>query len=162
MAGRQHARKSTVVRFPKAQLLTMQDWPVSYRLLAVIVLALIMGLVFGGLRVAAAVDSAAGFGRVTELATLGQQTTGLVQALEDERDETAGVIPAATSQAAAKAVRRWYAATDTAAARVKVLGSASAAPSRPTSGPGWPPCSRRSVTWTSCAARLSPVSLRWR
>ena len=123
MARRQHARKSALVRLPKPQLLTMQDWPVSYRLLAVIVLALIMGLVFGGLRVAAAVDSAAGFGRVTQLATLGQQTTGLVQALEDERDETAGVIPAATSQAAAKAVRRWYAATDTAAARVRVLGA---------------------------------------
>ena len=123
MARRQHARKSALVRLPKAQLLTMQDWPVSYRLLAVIVLALIMGLVFGGLRVAAAVDSAAGFGRVTQLATFGQQTTGLVQALEDERDETAGVIPAATSQAAAKAVRRWYAATDTAAARVKALGA---------------------------------------
>jgi signal transduction histidine kinase len=123
VARRQHARKSTVARLPKTQLLTMQDWPVSYRLLAVIVLALIMGLVFGGLRVAAAEDSAAGFGRVTQLAILGQQTTGLVQALEDERDETAGVIPAATSQAAAKAVRRWYAATDTAAARVKVLGA---------------------------------------
>ena len=123
VARRQHARKSALVRLPKAQLLTMQDWPVSYRLLAVIVLALIMGLVFGGLRVAAAVDSAAGFGRVTQLATFGQQTTGLVQALEDERDETAGVIPAATSQAAAKAVRRWYAATDTAAARVKALGA---------------------------------------
>ena len=123
MARRQHARKSALIRLPKTQLLTMQDWPVSYRLLAVIVLALIMGLVFGGLRVAAAVDSAAGFGRVTQLATLGQQTTGLVQALEDERDETAGVIPAATSQAAATAVRRWYAATDTAAARVKALGA---------------------------------------
>ncbi len=123
MARRQHARKSALVRLPKPQLLTLRDWPVSYRLLAVIVLALIMGLVFGGLRVAAAVDSAAGFGRVTQLATLGQQTTGLVQALEDERDETAGVIPAATSQAAAKAVRRWYAATDTAAARVKTLGA---------------------------------------
>jgi signal transduction histidine kinase len=118
-----HARKSTVIQLPKSRMLTMQDWPVSYRLLAVIVLALLMGLVFGGLRVAAAVNSAAGFGRVTQLATLGQQVTGLVQALEDERDETAGVIPAATPQTAATAVQRWYGATNAAAAKVKVLGT---------------------------------------
>ena len=162
MARRQHARKSALVRLPKPQLLTMQDWPVSYRLLAVIVLALIMGLVFGGLRVAAAVDSAAGFGRVTQLATLGQQTTGLVQALEDERDETAGVIPAATSQAAAKAVRRWYAATDTAAARVRVLGAGI--------GGAFPAnIQARVATVLSAISHLdelrstaSPVSPRWR
>jgi hypothetical protein len=59
-----HAKKSTVPQLPKSRMLTMRDWPVSYRLLAVIVVALVMGLVFGGLRVAAAVDSAAGFGRV--------------------------------------------------------------------------------------------------
>jgi signal transduction histidine kinase len=104
-------------------MLTMRDWPVSYRLLAVIVVALVMGLVFGGLRVAAAVDSAAGFGRVTQLATLGQQVTVMVQALEDERDETAGVIPASTPQVAAKAVQRWYGATDAAAGQVKMLGA---------------------------------------
>jgi signal transduction histidine kinase len=118
-----HAKKSAVIQLPKSRMLTMQDWPVSYRLLAVIVLALLMGLVFGGLRVAAAVNSAAGFGRVTQLATLGQQVTGLAQALEDERDETAGVIPAATPQAAATAVQRWYGATDAEAAKVKVLGA---------------------------------------
>jgi signal transduction histidine kinase len=118
-----HAKKSAVIQLPKSRMLTMQDWPVSYRLLAVIVLALLMGLVFGGLRVAAAVNSAAGFGRVTQLATLGQQATGLVQALEDERDETAGVIPAATPGAAATAVQRWYAATNAEAAKVKVLAT---------------------------------------
>ena len=138
MARRQHARKSVLVRLPKAQLLTMQDWPVSYRLLAVIVLALLMGLVFGGLRVAAAVNSAASFGRVTQLATLGQQVTGLVQALEDERDETAGIIPAATPEAGGGGPRRRG-------------GGAAApppprAPSRPTFRPGCPPCWRRSVT----------------
>jgi hypothetical protein len=118
-----HAKKSTPIQLPKTPMLTVQDWPVAFRLLAVIVLALLMGLVFGGLRVAAAVDSAAGFGRVTQLATLGQQVTRLVQALEDERDETAGVIPAATPQAAAQAVQRWYSATDVAAADVKTLGA---------------------------------------
>ena len=57
-----------------------------------IVLALVMGLVFGGLRVADAAGSAAQFGRVTQLANLGRQVTDLVQALENERDETTGII----------------------------------------------------------------------
>src|SRR5215472_9462152 len=91
----------------------LRDLSVSRRLIAVIVLALIMGLVFGGLRVAAAVGSADQFGRVARLASLGEQVTILVQDLQNERDETAAVIggvtpkdfgqvKAATNAAAAK------------------------------------------------------------
>ena len=58
-----------------------------------ILLTLVMGLVFGGLRVAAAADSAAQFSRVSQLARLGQQVTILTQALQDERDETCGSLP---------------------------------------------------------------------
>ena len=101
---KKHAKKSTAIQFRGSRARAIQDWPVSYRLMAVIVVALIMGLVFGGLRVAAAANSAAGFGRVTQLANLGQQVTGLVQALENERDETAGVVPASSPQAVAEAV----------------------------------------------------------
>jgi signal transduction histidine kinase len=85
----------------------------------VIVLALIMGLVFGGLRVASAADSAAEFGRVSQLASLGQQVTRLVQALEDERDETTGV----SSGGNRGALQPWYHKTDAAAARVRVLAA---------------------------------------
>ena len=118
-----HAKKPTIVHSPSSRALTMQNWPVSWRLIAVIVVALVMGLVFGGLRVAAAADSAAGFGRVSQLANLGQQVTGLVQAMEDERDQTAGVIPASSPKAAATAVQHWYDATDAAAAKVRVLAA---------------------------------------
>jgi signal transduction histidine kinase len=89
---------------------------VSWRLISVIVLALVMGLVFGGLRVSAATGSAAQFGRVAQLANLGQQVTGLVQALEDERDETTGLLPITSP----KDLQRWYDATNAAAARVRV------------------------------------------
>ena len=111
------AKKSTGFHFPSSRAaLALQNWPVSRRLIAVIVMALIMGLVFGGLRVAAAADQAAQFGRVSQLANLGQQVTGLVQALQDERDETTGIIPSTT---AARALQQWYSATDAAAARVR-------------------------------------------
>src|SRR5258707_7603588 len=87
----QHAREPATSQLSSLRRRTLRDWPVSWRLVAVIVLALIMGLVFGGLRVASAADSAAEFGRVSQLASLGQQVTRLVQALQDERDETTGV-----------------------------------------------------------------------
>jgi signal transduction histidine kinase len=70
----------------------LQDLSVSFRLIAVIVLALLMGLIFGGLRVADAVGSAEQFGRVTQLAKLGQQGAVVVQDLQNERDQTAAVI----------------------------------------------------------------------
>ena len=130
------AKKPTVVDLSSSRPLTLQNWPVLWRLIAAIVLALVMGLVFGGLRVAAAAGSAAQFGRVSQLATLGQQVTGLMQALEDERDQTTGsslaVTPIPSSPGTTRQTRRrpgsgrWP--------------QASADRSRPTSRPVWPPC----------------------
>ena len=115
---RQHAEGlAASPRRPRAR--TLRDWPVSWRLVAVIVLALVMGLVFGGLRVAAAAGSAAQFGRVSQLASLGQQVTGLVQSLQDERDETTGVSSGGNPDTLAP----WYHATDAAAARVRALAA---------------------------------------
>ena len=54
---------ATTSHFSSPSALTLRNWPVSTRLIAVIVLALLMGLVFGGLRVASAADSADEFGR---------------------------------------------------------------------------------------------------
>ena len=113
------AEKPPVFHVPTSQTLTLRNWPVSWRLIAVIVMALVMGLVFGGLRVSAAVDSAAGFGRVSQLASLGQQVTGLVQGLEDERDATTGVISGGSSSV----LKPEYNTTDAAAARVRALAA---------------------------------------
>ena len=113
------AQKSTPFHFLSSRALALRNWPVSWRLIAVIVMALVMGLVFGGLRVSAAVDSAAQFGRVSQLASLGQQVTGLVQALEDERDETTGVISGASSSV----LGPWYQKTDAAAGQVGALAA---------------------------------------
>src|SRR5437764_15099849 len=84
------AQTSPAFRLLSSQAFTLRNWPVSWRLFAVFMLTLAMGLVFGGLRVAATADSAAQFNRVSQLASLGQQITVLMQALEDERDETCG------------------------------------------------------------------------
>ena len=116
----QYATEPATSRFASRGALRMRNWPVSTRLIAVIVLALLMGLVFGGLQIASAADSASRFGGVSQLADLGQQVTGLVQALEDERDKTTGLLPI-TSAADLNGV---YAATNAAAARVQSLAAA--------------------------------------
>src|SRR5258708_1436783 len=103
-------------------VLALRDRPVSWRLLAVSALALTMGLVFGGLRVASAADSAASFGRVSQLASLGQRVTVLVQALENERDQTTGIAPIATSKQL-MSLQSAYGATNTAAASVRTLAA---------------------------------------
>src|ERR1035441_47411 len=72
--------------------LALRNWRVPWRLIALIVLPTVMGMVFAGLRVDVAASSAATFGRVEQLAVLGQQITGLAQAMEDERDLTAAFI----------------------------------------------------------------------
>src|SRR5580658_10434905 len=115
----QYSTEATASRSTSGRRLTLQNWPVSTRLIAVIVLALLMGLVFGGLQVASAASSANEFGRVSQLASLGQQVADLVQALEDERDETAGIAPLTQ----AKGLTSWYSATNAAAARVQSLAA---------------------------------------
>ena len=54
----QNATEATASHFTSPSALALRNWPVSTRLIAVIVLALLMGLIFGGLRVASAADSA--------------------------------------------------------------------------------------------------------
>jgi signal transduction histidine kinase len=114
-----HAKTSTDFNLLSSQAFTLRNWPVSWRLFAVIMLTLAMGLVFGGLRVAAAADSAAQFSRVSQLAGLGQQITSLTQALENERDKTCGNVPASNPEA----LQRWYDATDAAATKVRALAA---------------------------------------
>ena len=115
----QYASEATTSHFTSPRALALRNWPVSTRLIAVIVLALLMGLVFGGLRVASAADSADEFGRVSQLAVLGQQVTGLVQALENERDVTSEVVPVTESST----LNSTYSATNAAAAQVQSLAA---------------------------------------
>jgi hypothetical protein len=71
------AKTPTALNRPSSRAFTLRNWPVSWRLFAVFMLTLAMGLVFGGLRVASAAGSAAQFNRVSQLASLGQQITVL-------------------------------------------------------------------------------------
>jgi signal transduction histidine kinase len=72
--------------------LVLENWRVSWRLIALIAVPTAMGLVFAGLQVSMAERNAQAMARVERLAVLGQQITGLAQAMENERDGTAGFI----------------------------------------------------------------------
>lgn len=121
---------------PKLPALSLSNWPVSRRLIAVITIAVAMGVVFGGLRVAAAANVATGFARTTQLAVLGEEVTALAQAMENERDLTAALCattPAGCPSSAPRRnqtasslfaqLQRAQAATNAEAARVQALAT---------------------------------------
>ncbi len=101
--------------------LVLENWRVSWRLIALIAVPTAMGLAFAGIQVSMAERNAQTMGRVERLAVLGQQITGLAQAMEDERDETAGFIADNRPAAGQPRLTRQYAVTNRWAARVRPL-----------------------------------------
>ncbi len=92
LTPRRNAVTSNSVNSARRRLLNPFGWPVARRLFAVIVAALLMGLVFGGLRVYDSEGQASQFSRVSQLANLGEQLTVLVNDLQNERDATLLVL----------------------------------------------------------------------
>ncbi len=82
------AGKSANVDSRQRRQLNLTDWPVARRLFAVIVVALLMGLVFGGLRVADTENSASQFSKTEQLAKLSALLIPVAQDLQNERDAT--------------------------------------------------------------------------
>src|ERR1700743_1967718 len=74
----------------KVRRSSLADWSVSTRLVALFVMASLLGLVFGGLRIADSVGTANAHSQNAQLAAIGSQITQLAQAMGDERDLTAG------------------------------------------------------------------------
>jgi signal transduction histidine kinase len=100
------------VNFVRRRPFDLSDWPVARRLFAVIVAALLMGVIFGGLRVADAESSAAQFSRVSQLANLGQQLTVLINDLQTERDETLSLLTAPEPGALDTTMKPFFDKTD--------------------------------------------------
>jgi hypothetical protein len=84
--GGRPAQSTTVDSATRRPLLNLSNWPVARRFFAVIVAALLMGVVFGGLWVASAEGNASQYSRVSKLAALNQTLIVCVNALQNERD----------------------------------------------------------------------------
>jgi signal transduction histidine kinase len=118
----------------KGPALALRNWRVPWRLIALIAIPTIVAMAFAALRVGAATSSAATFGRSAQLAALGQQVTGLAQAMEDERDLTAGFIAEGRPASGRAALQKQYAVTDAwarkVAGQIREVGSAFPAQTR--------------------------------
>ena len=99
--------------------LALRNWPVARRLIALVAIPTVLGLALTGLRVTDATRSAQAYGQVGRLAVLGQQVTGLAQAMEDERADTAVFIADGRRAAGLVALHRQYVITDGWAATVR-------------------------------------------
>ncbi len=119
-AGGRPAESANVGRTARRSLLDVSGWPVARRFFAVIVAALLMGVVFGGLWVASAEGNASQYSRVSKLAALNQTLIVCVNALQNERDTALLLSPTVTSASRQNATMAPFdATTDTAAAAVR-------------------------------------------
>jgi signal transduction histidine kinase len=92
--------------------LAPRNWRVACRLIVLVAIPTVLGLALTGLRVTDATRSAEAYGQVGRFAMLGQQVTGLAQAIEDERADTAAFISGGRPAAGLVVLRRQYGITD--------------------------------------------------
>jgi signal transduction histidine kinase/predicted RNA-binding Zn ribbon-like protein len=116
LAGRDRAGRDRAV-----PALALRNWRVPWRLIALIAIPTLVAMFFAGLRVEAAASSATAFGQAAQLATLGQQVTGLAQAMENERDLTAAFIARGRAAAGRAVLRQQYQVTGAWGRRVRAL-----------------------------------------
>ncbi|WP_232247452.1 sensor histidine kinase [Kitasatospora azatica] len=92
------------------EFLAFRNWRVPTRLIAILLIPVIIGLVFGGLRVNTSFDSYVRASHSERAAELARAATTLADALENERDLT--LIPLMTNQDPQGAVAKYRAASD--------------------------------------------------
>jgi signal transduction histidine kinase len=113
--GGRPAQSTTVDSAARRPRLNLSNWPVARRFFAVIIGALLMGVVFGGLWVASAEGNASQYSRVSKLATLNQTLIVCVNALQNERDTALLLSPTITTASQQQKTMAPYFATTTAA-----------------------------------------------
>jgi signal transduction histidine kinase len=96
---------------------------VAWMLIVLVAVPVVLALALTGLRVTDATRKAGAYGQVGRLAALGQQVTGLAQAMAEERSGAAAFISNGRPAAGLPALRRQSAITDRQAARVRRLVS---------------------------------------
>ena len=101
--------------------LALGNWRVRWRLLALVTIPTVTAIAIGGVRVDTAIRSAQQFQRIQKLAELGGDVTALAQAMEDERDITAGFVAAGRPASKQAELTNQYAATDVQARTVSNL-----------------------------------------
>ncbi len=81
----------------------LRNWRIRWRILALVVIPTVAAMVLGTLRVQAAQQTSDAAARIEQLSVLGADITSLAEAMEDERDLTAGYVATRLSGRAAMA-----------------------------------------------------------
>jgi signal transduction histidine kinase len=104
--------------------LALRNWRLACRLIVLAAIPAMLGLSLAGLRLADTIRGGQAYGRIGQVAALGQRVTGLVQAMEDERAATGVFIADGRPAAGLATLNRQYVITDRRAATVRrfVLG----------------------------------------
>jgi signal transduction histidine kinase len=132
----------------------LRNWRIRWRVLGLVVIPTTAALVLGTLRVQAAQDTSEAAARIEQLSILGADITSLAEAMEDERDLTAGYIATQESgQTALSAtllgqLQRQYAVTN---ARLATTNAAAGQ-----IGPAYPAVARTDLA--SALASLSALT----
>ncbi len=82
----------------------LKNWRVRSRLLLLVAIPTLTAVILGGFRIASAAQSATTYQRVVQLANLSKQTTALVQALQNEREDMIRFIVLGTNGGRAAAL----------------------------------------------------------
>ena len=104
--GRSQAAAGPPVPAPRAasSRRALKNWRVRSRLLLLVAIPTLTAVILGGFRIASAAQSASTYQRVVQLADLSRQTTALVQALQNEREDTIRFIVLGTNGGRASAL----------------------------------------------------------
>jgi signal transduction histidine kinase len=99
--------------------LALRNWRIACRLIVLVAIPAMLSLTLAGIRLADTLRSGEAYGRIGQVAALGQQVTGLVQAMEDERAATGVFIADGRPAAGLATLNRQYVITDRRAATVR-------------------------------------------
>jgi signal transduction histidine kinase len=132
----------------------LRNWRIRWRLVSLVLIPTLAAIVLGGFRLQTARDTAASSARIGQLAILGSDVTALADAVEDERDLTAGYI--ATAQGGQTAVADRL--LGELASQYKVTGIHLAAVEKQAGqiGPSYPAVARTDLTFA--LSRLSALT----
>jgi signal transduction histidine kinase len=101
--------------------LSLGNWRVTVRLVALIAIPTMVAVLFASFRVSTSIDSSTVFAHAERLATFGSEVADLTQALSTERDTTAQYVATPQNLRQADDLHHAQAQTDLAAAKVRSL-----------------------------------------
>ena len=121
--GEARPLSATTQRPGLARRLSLRNWRVPQRLIALVLIPTIFAVTLGGLRIAASAGNADSYARVEQLAGLGSAVTVFTHEFAAERDQSAAYVAAGRDPSQKAGLLNQYAKVDAAAGQVRALAA---------------------------------------